>query len=85
MRATRSPASWPQPLSPSLPSLICGVCASAGGIVGEWGEPTSKSGGASTPVCLEYASKGVELNFVHRNWDDPENPLAFLALFPPDG
>ena len=84
MRATMSPASgpsrcrWP-------PSLICGVCASAGGIVGEWGEPTSKSGGASTPVCLEYASKGVELNFVHRNWDDPENPLAFLALFPPDG
>ena len=61
------------------------MCASAGGIVGEWGEPTSKSGGASTPVCLEYASKGVELNFVHRNWDDPENPLAFLALFPPDG
>ena len=53
--------------------------------MGEWGEPSSKSGGASTPVCLEYASKGVELNFVHRNWDDPENPLAFLALFPPDG
>jgi hypothetical protein len=29
-----------------------------GEIVAEWGEPSEKSGGASTPICLEYASKG---------------------------
>ena len=52
-----------------------------GEIVGDWGEPSEKSGGGSTPICLEYAAKGVELSFVKRNWEDPANPLAFITLF----
>ncbi len=55
-----------------------------GEIVGEWGEPSTKSGGASTPICLEYGSKGLELNFVKRNWEDASNPLAFITLFEPE-
>jgi hypothetical protein len=55
-----------------------------GEIVGDWGEPTAKSGGAGTPICLEYASKGLELSFVTRNWDDPCSPLAFITLFEPE-
>lgn len=45
------------------------------------GEPSSK-GGHTVPVWIEYSQHGLQVNFRGLAFDDRENPIASITLFP---
>lgn len=48
------------------------------------GEPTKKTPKNNlTPIWLEYSKLGLTVNLTYKSYDELNNPLASLALFPP--
>eukprot|EP00929_Paragymnodinium_shiwhaense_P069338 TRINITY_DN34983_c0_g1_i1.p1 TRINITY_DN34983_c0_g1~~TRINITY_DN34983_c0_g1_i1.p1 ORF type:complete len:321 (-),score=80.70 TRINITY_DN34983_c0_g1_i1:152-1114(-) len=50
-------------------------------VVMRLGEPSDKWGGGRTPVSISYETRGLDINFKNKSWDDAQNPLAFIAVF----
>merc|ERR1712046_280761 len=51
-------------------------------VVSLLGEPSDKFGGGRIPVSISYETKGLDVSFIGKNWDDASNPIAFLSIFP---
>eukprot|EP00933_Yihiella_yeosuensis_P028946 TRINITY_DN22706_c4_g1_i1.p1 TRINITY_DN22706_c4_g1~~TRINITY_DN22706_c4_g1_i1.p1 ORF type:complete len:242 (-),score=53.51 TRINITY_DN22706_c4_g1_i1:79-804(-) len=46
------------------------------------GEPSDKYGGNRLPVGISYETLGLDISFKGKNWDDSQNELGFVSLFP---
>merc|ERR1712232_1155311 len=44
-------------------------------VVARLGEPSDKYGGGRVPVAISYETKGLDVSFKNKSWDDSENPL----------
>mmetsp|Transcript_135391 Transcript_135391/g.260109 ORF Transcript_135391/g.260109 Transcript_135391/m.260109 type:complete len:236 (-) Transcript_135391:7-714(-) len=52
-------------------------------VVNRLGEPSDKFGGGRfLEVGIGYETKGLEIHFKGRSWDDAKNEIAFLSIFP---
>jgi hypothetical protein len=49
-------------------------------VVAQLGEP-DKKGGESIPVWISYESRGIQIDFVNKSFDDVQNPIAFITCF----
>jgi hypothetical protein len=48
------------------------------------GEPAKKTPKNNvTPIWLEYTSKGITINFLYKSYDELNNPITSVAIFPP--
>lgn len=48
------------------------------------GEPAKKTPKNNVvPIWLEYTDRGLTVNLTYKSYDDLDNPIASLALFPP--
>lgn len=50
-------------------------------ILGEPQRKTPKNNVA--PIWIEYTNKGITINFLYKSYDELNNPITSVALFPP--
>lgn len=50
-------------------------------VVALLGEPSSKSGGGVTAICLTYERHGLEFTFATKNWAEKESIIDFICYF----
>jgi hypothetical protein len=43
---------------------------------------TKKKGGGKYPIFLCYPNLGLEITFLSSNWNDLNNPIVFICIFP---
>lgn len=47
------------------------------------GEPKLKAPKDNViPIWIEYPSKGIQINFTSKSYDDLKNPISSICLFP---
>lgn len=49
-------------------------------IVSKFGEP-DKKGGENMPVWISYESKGLQIDFINKIFEDNKNPISFFTFF----
>lgn len=52
-------------------------------IVKRFGEP-EKKGGKTIPVWISYTKLGIQIDFKYKSFDDLNNPISFITVFPPE-
>lgn len=53
-------------------------------VVNLMGEPSKKAPFNNvSPIWIEYSELGITINFKYRSYEDKDNPITSIALFPP--